>query len=533
MACQRQPLSLYTTALMLFGFTAILPLACMLGQSIVGIIQQPSEIVNIIIDSRQLLLLSRSLLIAFSATLVALGLGLPVAIILAAKDLPLRRLFHLLVLVPMLIPPYVMAGAWIHLLSPTGFLNGILASIFGASVKLSIFTKAGCAWCLGISFFPVIAIIVATGLSQLDSSLQDIARLSTNRWGVFWHSTLPQIFPHLLASISLVMIFVLAQYGVPSLLGINTYPVEIFAQFSAFYDQNAAVAIALPLIVLVVFLILLQQRIMRNHDYVRITPTSETLNRIKLGKLKNYTAAFLIILFIVTIILPFSSVLAYARGPVKILATLRLFGDSIVTTSLLAVLAAVISTIIAFSIGHHLAYRKGLITRILDSICWLPIAIPGTVIGLGILKMANVAPILYETDSFGIFLLCAYVGMFSAFSIRIFEAVYRRSDTNIAEVGSLDCLRWYQRSFYIDIPMHLGAIAASVIVVFVLTIGELNATVLLIPPGRETLGVSIDNLLHYGANTTASALCLIEAALAILAITIGMFALSGIKRVTS
>lgn len=533
MACQRQSLSLYTTALMLFGLTAILPLGCMLGQFIIGILQQPSEIVNIIIDSRQLLLLSRSLLIAFSATLVALGLGLPVAIILAAKDLPLRRLFYLLVLIPMLIPPYVMAGAWIHLLSPTGLINGIVASLFGSSARLTIFTKVGCAWCLGISFFPVIAIIIATGLSQVDGSLQDIARLSTNRWGVFWHSTLPQIFPHLLASISLVMIFVLAQYGVPSLLGVNTYPVEIFAQFSAFYDETAAVAIALPLIVLVVFLILLQQRIMRNHDYVRITPSSETQNPIRLGRFKNYAAILLVILFIVIIVLPFSSVLAYARGPAKILSTLRSFGDSIVTTSLFAVLAAIISTIIAFPIGHHLAYRKGPITRILDTVCWLPIAIPGTVIGLGLLKMANVAPILRQTDSFGFLLLCAYVGMFSAFSIRIFEAAHRRSDPNIAEVGSLDCLRWHQRLFYIDIPIHSEAIAASVIVVFVLTIGELNATVLLIPPGRETLGVSIDNLLHYGANTTASALCLIEAALAILAITVSLFVLSGIKRVTS
>ena len=533
MACQRQPLSLYTTALMLFGFTAILSLGCMMGQFIVGIIQQPSDVANILIDSRQLLLLSRSLLVAFSATLVALGLGLPVAIILAAKDMPLRRLFQLLVLVPMLIPPYVMAGAWIHLLSPSGFINGILASLFGSSARLTIFTKAGCAWCLGISFFPLIAIIVATGLSQLDSSLQDIARLSTNRWGVFWHSTLPQIFPHLLASISLVMIFVLAQYGVPSLLGINTYPVEIFAQFSAFYDQTAAVAIALPLIVLVVFLILLQQRIMRNHDYVRITPSSEILNPIRLGRLRNYAAAFLIILFIATVVLPFSSVLAYARGPVKILATLRLFSDSIVTTSLLAVLAAIVATTLAFSIGRHLACGKGPINRILDTICWLPIAIPGTVIGLGILKMANMAPILRQIDSFGILLLCAYVGMFSAFSIRIFEAFYRRSDPNIAEVGSLDCLRWHQRLFYIDIPVHSGAIAASVIVVFVLTIGELNATVLLIPPGRETLGVSIDNLLHYGANTTASALCLIEAALAIIAVMVGLFVLSSVKRVTS
>lgn len=533
MAFRRQPLSLYTAALAVYFFAAILPISFMLGQFIVRILQQPSHVANILIDTRQLLLLSRSLLIAFSATLVAFGLGLPVAFILAARDLPFRRFFYLLVLIPVMIPSYVMAGAWIHLFSPSGFINRALMSVFGPSVKLTLFSKAGCAWCLGISFFPIVAIIVATGLSKLDNNLEDIARLSTNRWGVFRHSTLPQILPHLLAAGCLVMIFVLAQYGVPSLLGINTYPVEIFAQFSAFYDDTMAVATAIPLVALVVFLVLLQQRIMRSRDYVRITPSSETVNPIRLNKRKNLAIAFLVVLFLVTTVLPLSSVFIYAKGSTKILSTLNSYGGSIMTTSLLALLAAFFCTSLAFPIGQHLACSKGSVTRIIDVLCWLPIAIPGTVVGLGLIKMANVAPSLHGSDSFGILLLCAYVGMFSAFSIRIFEAAYRRSDPNVAEAGGIDCPRWHQRLFHIDIPIHSGAIAASVVIVFVLAIGELNATVLLIPPGRETLGVSIDNLLHYGANTSASVLCLTEAALAVIAATVGLCAFSGIKRVIS
>lgn len=531
MSYRRQSLTIYIIALVIFGMTSVLPVGYMLAQFIVRLLDQPLDVTNVLVDMRQLVLLGRSMAIALSATLVALGLGLPIAIMLAAQDLPLRRLFHLLVLIPILIPPYVMAGAWIHLLSPSGFINRILVSVLGPSVKLTIFTQAGCAWCLGISFFPVIAIIVATGLSQVDSNLQDIARLSTNRWGVFCHSTLPQIFPHLLASICLVMIFVLAQYSVPSLLGVNTYPVEIFAQFSAFYNNTAAVATALPLIVLVVFLILLQQRIMQNHDYVRITPSSESANPIRLKRLKNYAAVLLIIVFIITIVLPFSSVLVSTRGFANILYTTRSFSNSIVTTSLMALLATVIATAIAFPIGQHLARGQGRFIRTLDTICWLPIAIPGTIIGLGLVNIANLVPILQRIDSFGILLLCAYIGMFSAFSIRIFEATYRRADPNVSEAAAIDCRCWYQRLFYIDVPIYSGAIAASMIVVFVLTIGELNATVLLIPPGKETLGISIDNLLHYGANATASALCLIEAVLVIFAIAAGLFTWSTIKRV--
>jgi iron(III) transport system permease protein len=520
MVFRRQPLALHTMALVIFGLTAILPLGFMLARFVVSVFAQPSAVATVLIDSRQLILMGRSLVIASSATVVALLLGLPTALILAAKDLPFKRLFYFLVLIPVLIPSYVMAGAWIHLLSPAGTINKILTTLFGPSAQLTLNTVAGCAWCLGISFFPLIAVIVATGLSRLDGGLVDVARLSTGKWGVFYHSILPQVRPHLAASACLVMIFVFAQYGVPSLLGVNTYPVEIFAQFSAFYDETAAVATALPLIALVVFLILLQQRIMRNRDYIRISPSSDADNPIKINNSKPCAVGFLITLFIVTTILPFSSVLAHTQNLNKFLSTLSSFSDSILTTSLLALLAAVISTAVAFPIGYYLAHNNSRFAKLLDVLCWLPIAIPGTIIGLGFIRLSSLGPVL-QNDSFGCLLLCAYIGMFSAFSIRIFQAAHKRDDPNVAEAAAIDCRHWYQRLLYVDMPIHAGTIAASAIVVFVLVLGELNATVLLIPPGRATLAVTIDNLLHYGANVQASILCLTEAALVVLVVGAG------------
>jgi iron(III) transport system permease protein len=513
---------LQISALAAFFLAAILPLGYMLAQFVVAIFWDPSKIVNLFVNGRQLMLLGRSLTVTIFATFVAVLLGLPTAIILAAKDLPLKRLFYFLVLIPVLIPSYVMAGAWMHLLSPSGLVNQILACVFGPGGKLTVHSLTGCAWCLGISFFPIVALIVATGLSQLDSSLQDIARLSTGRWGVLRHAIVPQILPHLVASVCLVMIFILAQYGVPSLLGVNTYPVEIFAQFSAFYDDAAAIATSVPLVILVLFLIVLQRRFMSGHDYMRITPSSEPQNPITLKKYKGLAVVFLTFLSLLTMFLPFVSVLANAQSLAKVVSTIRSFSDGIVTTSILALLAMIISTAIAFPIGYYLAQHHGRLVKALDIICWLPIAIPGTIIALGLIKLTNWFPALLKTDSFGIALLVAYVGMFSAFSIRIFQASQRRADPCIFEAAAIDCPRWYHSLLYVDIPIHSGAIAASMVVVFVLTVGELNATVLLIPPGRATLAVNIDNLLHYGANVQASVLCLAEAILVMLIVGGGL-----------
>ncbi len=457
---------------------------------------------------------------------------MPVAIVLAARDLPFRKLFYFLVLIPVFIPPYVMAGAWMHLFSPMGSVNRTLAAMLGPSAKLTVHSTAGCVWCLGVSFFPVIAIIVAAGLSKLDSNLQDIARLSTSRWGGFRHSTLPQIRRHLAASVCLVLKFVFSQYGVPSLLGINTYPVEIFAYFSAFYDDTAAVATSLPLIGMVVFLVILQQRIMRARDYVHVTASSEMHSAIRLAGTKPYAVAFLVVLFSITVVLPFASVFLYAQGLGKVLSAARLSSDCIFTTSLFAFLAAAVSTLVAFPIGHYLAHRRGYLAEVIDIICWLPVAIPGTIVGLGMIKLAGRVPALQRADSFGVVLLIAYVGMFTAFSIRVFEAAHRRADPNIDEAAAIDCRRLYQRLWHIDVPIHSGAIAVSATMVFVLVVGELNATVLLIPPGRSTLSVSIDNLLHYGASSTASELCLIEAGLVIMTITCGLFVWKATKRIS-
>jgi iron(III) transport system permease protein len=255
---------------------------------------------------------------------------------------------------------------------------------------------------------------------------------------------------------------------------------------------------------------------------VRITPSSEPQNQIALKKYKGLAVGFLITLSFITMLLPFASVLTNAQSITKVVFTIRSYSDGFVTTSMLALLAMVISTVIAFPIGLYLAQPHGRFVKALDIICWIPVAIPGTIIALGLIKLSNWFPALLKTDSFGIVLLIAYVGMFSAFSIRIFQASQRRADPGIFESAAIDCPRWYYRLLHIDIPLHSGAIAASMIVVFVLTIGELNTTVLLIPPGRATLAVNIDNLLHYGANAQASVLCLAEVVLVLLMVGGGL-----------
>jgi iron(III) transport system permease protein len=523
MGVRRQPTALYALALAVFCVTAMLPLGVIVGRFVWDCVSQPASMAAILIDSRQAVLLGRSLAVAGLATWVALILGLPSAFALARPDLPFRGLCWTLVLVPLLIPPYVMAGAWIHLLSPQGWVNRTMVALLGPGSGLKVQSAVGCAWCLGLSFFPVVAFIVSAGLAGLDRDLQDLARLQTNGWGVFRHATLPQIRPHLVASVCLVLVFVLGQYSVPSLLGINTYPVEIFAQFSAFYNETAAVAAAIPLVLTVSLLILLQRWAMGSRDYVRLTPSSGSVAALASSRgLKVLAVAGIVGLFIVAVLLPFGTVLASAGGPGQIWTVLKGHADWVLYTSVMAVLAALVSTAAAFLLGHLLAHGRGAAFRAMDVLCWLVVAVPGTVVALGYLRLSAWFRPLQEIDAFGLLLLLAYVGMFSAFSVRVFQAAHRRSDPYVDEAASLDCPTWYQKAWFVDLRIQAPSVAVSLTLVFVLVASELNATILLVPPGKTTLAVSVDNLLHYGASAAASALCLIEACLVVGVVLAGL-----------
>jgi iron(III) transport system permease protein len=172
-------------AVLLFLLVSILPPVWMLGKFVYGCIQSSQITENVLLSSRQMVLLGRSLKVAGLSTLVSLLLGLPVAVILAFVFLPLRRLCWLMTLMPLLIPPYIMAGAWVHVLSPNGFVNQFIMTKLGFTTGLSIFNIYGCVWCLGISFFPIVALIVATAIVNLDRSVLEIAKMNTNGWDVF------------------------------------------------------------------------------------------------------------------------------------------------------------------------------------------------------------------------------------------------------------------------------------------------------------------------------------------------------------
>ena len=509
MSFRSQPRFVSALALTAFCAIAVLPVVLMFVRY-----GSPDSLLSL--DERQATLLGRSLAVASGSALVALALGAPIGVILARGATRLRLPLAALAIAPLFIPPYVLAGAWISVLDPASWVNGLTATLFGPDARISIFSASGAAWCLGVSFFPIVTGLLATGLATADRELEDAARLSTGRWGVLRYAVLPQVKGHILVAALLVLLFSLVRYDVPSLLGVNTYPVEIFSQFSAFYDTEAAVSMSVPLTVTALIVATAAWAFARTLRRSFESGMVVFGNRSASSWAHRLVLTFALALMLgITVYGPLSNMATNVRSFDVLQMAAETAGGDVFSTAMWAASAATLALLVAVPLGTCLSRTGGKRGLLLSILCWLPVAVPGTVVGLGILTLSSDLRMLAHGDTLGLRLVLAYTAMFLPFAVFITAVARDQATSVVDEIAALDGAGWLQRFVHIGLPLRWPAFLAAWMLVFALSTGELNATVLLVPPGRSTLAVTIDNLLHYGANPVATVLCLIVAGMGV------------------
>jgi iron(III) transport system permease protein len=514
MSFRSQPRSVSTLAVGSFAAVAILPVFLIF-------VRHGSLGALAILDARQGVLLLRSLGVAGGAMIIALALGIPIAILLVRGQAQSKLLLGVAAIAPVFIPPYVLTGAWIGVLDSDCWLNDMLTTLAGHDVAISIYCPAGAAWCLGVAFYPIVSGVLGIGLTCADRDLEDAARLTANHWGVFRCAIFPQVRRHIAAAALLVLLFSFVRYDIPSLLGVNTYPVEIFSQFSAFYDVDAALKTAAPLTIVALLIAMIPWFIVRSQQY----PFESSGARMCVGKRKRRVtsaihSAMLVVFLIAVVYGPLGHMAAQLRSTDVLSKTLQTAGADVLSTGLWAASAATIALVVAVPTGAYLSGNRGRVSAVVGLLCWLPVAVPGTVIGLGVLMLWG--PLGTGWGGVGVSLIHAYVAAFVPFAVLVCTAARGADQATLDQMAAIDGATWFRRFIHVDVALHWPAFLTAWMLVFALSTAELDATVLLVPPGRSTLGVTIDNLLHYGANPVATMLCLLAAVMGICPLVISV-----------
>ncbi len=373
---------------------------------------------------------------------------------------------------------------------------------------LDIHSLWGAILVLGLAYFPFVTLMTQSGLKPVDRNLEEASLLCHGGRYTLTRITLPLVTPHIFSGAIFVFIFSIIDFGVPDILRVSVYPVEIFIQFSAFYDERAATLLSFPLIIITLILVLLQKWHMGSRSYVNLVAGSQKGITYHLGRLSSLALTFCLVVFSLSVLIPVAVLLKEAGPLSNYIRVVNTSIDQITYSMTMAASGGLFTLFLAFFISYVIerARSKAIIPLELASL--IPFAIPATTIGIGLIKVWN-RPIIDFVYGSPLIIILGYIAHFIPFTMRITSSGIKQISPNIEEAGFLSTNSWIKVVRRIVIPLSMPSLMAGFFIAFILSLGELGTTLLVIPPGRETIPIKIYNLMHYGADQLVAALCLI------------------------
>lgn len=471
-----------------------------------------------VLSLRQLVLLKNSLIFASGTTLLTLIFGLPLGFLIERTNLPFRKLFRILVFIPLLIPPYLHAIAWrfaVLLLQRT------------SSLQISLYNLTSAITIMSLAYFPIVTLLVIFALRNQDQRMEEAALLFTSRWRIFRRITVPLLGPAILAGMFFVFILSLTNFGIPSLLHVNVFVYEIFSQFSAFFDTQEAFILTGPLLSATFLLAFLFYLVIRNRPLLTVASGVSPSRVIQLGMLgKIWGLGYVFILLFTSLVIPLGTFFVQT-GSIKNLvfalsSSWEVIGKSLFLSFLGASLVSGLTAIFSICL---LMYQLKWERKILRLTTVLLLALPSITVGVLLIKIFNRPSLSFIYTSFGVILI-GYLFRFSPYASEIMNAFVRQIDPKLIEVSKLSGASNVQILLKILLPLLTPALAAAWLVVFFLSLTELGTTVLVHPPDWQTLPIRIFILMHYGAPELVAALSLILIGVSIVPIGFLMHLLS-------
>lgn len=445
---------------------------------------------SILMNSSVLSLIARTVLLATLATLWAIILGLPPAWILTRTDIPGRRFLRIVGVLPLAIPPYIGAFTYITLLGPVGWVNKIFQAMGTSGPIVNIYGLWGGVLVLGLFTYPYILLIVGSALKGSDPALEEAARAAgLGPFGIFLRVTFPLLRPSLLAGALLVFLYALSDFGAVSLLRVDTFTTEIFHQLNTRFDQRNAAALSIILVLLTAVVLMVQRKSLGRRGFVQRRSGVRPPTIYPLGRWKVPVLCCTYLIIAGSVFLPVALLLYQTGSPMSFLHTLiaghRYLWNSLWTATVAATAASGLGLFVAYLTQR----RKGLAPLILTSATQLGYAIPGTVLGLSLILLYNAyLPWIYGTAAM---VIIGYLLRFLPQAVQGSTAAMIQVNRNLEEAArSLGRSTW-QALREVTIPLIRPGIAAGWMLVFISSMKELAATLLLRPAGFDTLSVRI------------------------------------------
>lgn len=426
------------------------------------------------------------------AVLVAAGcfvLGVSAAWWVTRREFPGRRIAIWLMVMPLTIPTYVFAHIYTVLLEDNGWLGVIWLRLFGSDPP-ELFNILGVTFVLTLAGFSYVFLLVQDALSRSQQDLEDAARVQgATPYQTFWRINLPLLRPAIAAGLSVVVLHVLSDFGAVSILRYQTFTLSIYLQMSGRFDYNAAAGLSLVLVALsLTFLVL--ERFFRNRQRYYGSGQAKRISPRRATRFETTMIWFwlgLITLFAVALPVTWMLVWSWDAWVGDLLTTE--FWGYVRNSMTVSIAAATITIIVALPVALYHARERSLLSQSYLYASSVGFVLPGPVIALGILAfvLANI-PLMYGGL---LVLVLAMVVRFLPLAIHAQESAAQQLTPSIEQAsrnlgaGPLESL------WRVTLPMIRGGIISAWVLVFIDTLKELPATLILRPTGFDTLPIRI------------------------------------------
>ena len=499
---RRWPLSpslvLYIPALLVVALILIVPAYLLLRAAGAG-----SATIDTLVSARTWATMGNTLLLTCSVVASTAAISVPLAWLVTATDLPGRRVWSVLLTLPLVIPSYVAAYLYVSLLSPRGVVQGLLQPLLGIESLPPIYGFPGAWLVLTLITYPFTYLSVRAAMKRLDPSLVEAARsLGYSPWRAFWRITVPMLRPSLAAGSLLVALYCLRDFGAVNLLQFGTFTRVIYNRYQA-YRLDEAAAMALLLVALTGVFLVLDYRSRGRGRYARLSSGAARIRPpARLGAWKWPALAFVVIVVFIALIVPAGGLvywfwrglnqdwLVRDLGPAQSnVASLMLMVRPAWNSLSVALVAAVLTVMLALPVAVLAVRKSGTLSLALERLTYAGAAMPGIVVALAFVFIGvNFARPLYQTLPM---LLMAYVVLFLPQAVGSGRSSLLQVSPRLEEAGRSLGKKPSQVFQRVTLPLVRPGLLAAGALVFLTAMKELPTTLILSPIGFSTLAVQV------------------------------------------
>jgi iron(III) transport system permease protein len=443
---------------------------------------------------------------------------------------PFKKLFMVMALIPFIIPGILSTIAWILLLSPKiGLINLVVKGALGLeSAPFNIYSMGGMVWAEAIHLYPLVFLLMSASFRNMDTSLEEAALTSgSSTFTTLRRVTLPLMRPAMFGVLLVMFVRGIEAFEVPALVGvpakISVFTTKIFLAIHQFpSDFGLAGAYAVTLLIISGGGVMIYQRVTRRTErFATVTGKGYRPRVIDLGPWKWVTCFIAFFIFLLAVIMPvfillWSSFIPFYGIPSReLLAKVTLANYHYVLTYPLALTAFKNSFLLSVGSATLVMLLTSVIAWItvkskipgrvfLDNLTFIPIAMPGIVLGVSLIWVYLTLPIpIYGTIWV---LLLAYITKFMPYGIRSASATMIQINKELEEASLASGGTWFQTFRKIILPLLMPGFVAGWIYISIISLRELSTSILLYSYNSTVLSIMAFDLWEGGQYTYVCAL---------------------------